>query len=128
SWPAPQRVEVCQRVLWFPRDASGHLASTHGDEVAPVAGVFVRRRREEAVLNGAIDDAQHVNARAAVRVAEWNLVLRKAACRCAIEQSSTSNRGPERFLDDHRIQDGLQHCAAADDRLLDAVRLAPRLV
>jgi hypothetical protein len=55
-------------------------------------------------------------------------MLGKAACRRAVEQPAVMNGTSERGLYRDGVEHGLQDGAAADDRLLDAIGLSPRLV
>ena len=65
---------------------------------------------------------------ARVVLVERNLVRMKAARGRAVEQSAAVHRLIESGLDRHRIQHRLQDRAAADDHLVDAIGLSPRLV
>src|SRR5207237_3194897 len=112
-----KRLEVTKFLRRLVRDTSRFTGPADRTEVAPRARAFRGGGGQEAELDRAIDDLEGLEADAAVRLADRDLVIDETAGRCAVEQAARLDFDLQRLLDREAVKHRLQDRAAADHRL-----------
>src|SRR4029453_5979041 len=86
-------------------------------EIAILAGLVRRRRRENAELHGAIDDLQHFDAGATLAIGDRDHMLGEPASGRAVPIARRLRRASRRRFHREAVNDWLEHRPAGEHRL-----------